>query len=195
MEEWKDVEGFKGIYQVSNNGSVKSVDRTISVDSNHITRRIKGSPLCGSIRNGYRCYHLRDKIRSIYASGHRLVAIAFVSGRTTSRRFVNHKDGDKLNNSRDNLEWTTPKENSIHGCRNGGKVKKLHEALTRWEIDKVIELYSATKMTRVNIGKELDLPETYICSVVRSEQIGYGRRHLRCDAQSGKIRAKGTPIA
>lgn len=50
---------------------------------------------------------------------HRLVAIAFVEGYSEERHFVNHIDGNKFNNTPENLEWVTASENTIHAIKTG----------------------------------------------------------------------------
>lgn len=54
---------------------------------------------------------------------HRVIADSFIPN-PDNKKEVNHKDGDKLNNSVDNLEWVTPSENVIHSYKNGLQSKK-----------------------------------------------------------------------
>lgn len=59
---------------------------------------------------------------------HRIVCILFL-GVNKEKLHVNHKDGNKLNNCLENLEWVTPKENAYHALKNGlafGKFKQIH---------------------------------------------------------------------
>lgn len=68
-------------------------------------------------KNGYLSYNLTlpsGNKKRIYA--HRLVAFAFIDN-PEHKKEVNHKDGDKLNNYVDNLEWVTPKENQQHALK------------------------------------------------------------------------------
>lgn len=57
---------------------------------------------------------------------HRLVAECFIDN-PENKLFVNHKDGNKQNNDKNNLEWVTPKENSNHALKNGGLIIKNGE--------------------------------------------------------------------
>lgn len=68
--------------------------------------------------NGYLYVNLRIDMQTIRYYIHRLVAETYIPN-PYDKRVVNHIDGDKLNNSVDNLEWVTDQENSIHAYRNG----------------------------------------------------------------------------
>lgn len=69
---------------------------------------------------GYMAYHMRpkEKGKSIIRYSHRLAAIAFIPN-PDNKPEVNHKDGNKSNNSIENLEWVTSKENTRHGIKEG----------------------------------------------------------------------------
>lgn len=102
-EIWKDISGYAGLYQVSNLGRVRSLDRTI-LKRNGVTHRCKGKVLSPMIdKYGYETFQLG---RKNHAKTHRLVAIAFVNNPNPSEyNVVNHKDENTLNNHADNLEW------------------------------------------------------------------------------------------
>lgn len=104
MEEiWKDIEGYEGLYQVSNLGRVKGLKRggIIKPQLSH-----RGYYRVGLYKN--RKYHA--------ATVHRLVAIAFVPNPYNLPE-VNHKDENKTNNRADNLEWCTRYYNLTFGSR------------------------------------------------------------------------------
>lgn len=113
MEEiWKDIEGYEGIYQVSNMGRVKSLPRKMRNGAGY--KMSKERILKNNWCEGYAYVHLYDKEKHRVArSVHRLVALAFVpKDRDLPNLQVGHKDEDSKNNRADNLEWVTPKENS-----------------------------------------------------------------------------------
>ena len=109
MEEvWKDIDGYEGLYQISNLGRVKSLARNEMFCKRPET--ILKPFLCGS---GYQEIILTKNAERKPKLIHRLVAEAFVPN-TDGRREVNHKDGNKGNNVVANLEWVTPSENQKH---------------------------------------------------------------------------------
>lgn len=122
-ENWKDVAGYEGLYQVSNLGRIKSLARkqhriaktrwggTTEYDW-PIRERILKPQRCGygwKTGDGYEQVSLAGRLYSV----HRLVAKAFIPN-PENKPEVNHIDGNKLNNVVKNLEWTTQSENKIH---------------------------------------------------------------------------------
>lgn len=111
MEEiWKDIEDFNGKYQISNTNKVKS---------NHFGRSIILKPSLNT--GGYNsvCLRLNNKIKT--RSLHRLTMEAFVPN-PDNKPCINHIDGNKLNNSLENLEWCTYSENLKHAYDNNLKL-------------------------------------------------------------------------
>ena len=117
-EVWKDIEDFEGLYQVSNFGRVKSLERT--------RKGIKNSNcfLAGRIlknkhnNKGYCFVGLCKNKKITYVRPHRLVAEYFILN-PDNKPQVNHIDGNKDNNRIDNLEWMTNAENMQHALANG----------------------------------------------------------------------------
>lgn len=111
MEVWKDIEGYEGMYQVSNQGLVKSLPREMFNGKVWYTskERILAQRVAKD-GSHYATVSLRKNGKSVTKSIHRLVAEAFIP-RIEGKAYVNHKDENKLNNSYTNLEWSTPSEN------------------------------------------------------------------------------------
>lgn len=140
MEEtWKNIKGFGKLYQVSSNGEIRS-----------FTSKNKGNKVKGWVQNtGYLTICLKNKKYSV----HRLVAEAFIPN-PNNYPIINHKDGNKLNNKVDNLEWCTYKHNYEEAIRLG--LMKQNFPLKN----------NKTKAKKIN---QYDLQNTYIktfeCSV------------------------------
>ena len=108
-EEWKPVEGFEGLYEVSSLGRVKSLNYNHTGKEKILRHR--------KCRNGYLLVDLcRDGKRKTLLI-HRLVAIAFLTN-PEGLPEVNHKDEVKINNCVNNLEWVSKSYNNNFGTRN-----------------------------------------------------------------------------
>lgn len=108
-EVWRWIEGYEGLYMVSNLGRLMSVPNDRNATGPHCGRELSQSK-CNS---GYLKVVLTKDGKQRNVMTHRAVAKAFVQGFKPGRE-VNHKDGDKLNNRADNLEWATRSENVKH---------------------------------------------------------------------------------
>lgn len=117
MENWKDIVGYEGCYQVSDLGRIKSLARSID---HPCGVKNKAERILIPIVNtgGYSCVILsKDAIRAQMRI-HRIVAIHFIPN-PDNKPVVNHKDGNKSNNKVENLEWATDSENTIHSYEYG----------------------------------------------------------------------------
>lgn len=126
-EEWKDIEGYEGLYQISNLGRVKSLERIVPLKNGR--KRVQYE-LIRKPKKAYKGYLQVDLWKNHKCSVkriNRLVAIAFIPN-PENKPEVNHIDGNKENNRIDNLEWVTGKENMRHAIKTGlwnkEKIKK-----------------------------------------------------------------------
>lgn len=126
MEEWRDIKGYEGLYQVSSEGRVKSLDYNRMGRTQVLKPQIH--------RRGYLYVYLHQdgKAKKFYI--HRLVAQAFLANAENLTE-VNHRDEDKTNNAVSNLEWCTAKDNSNHGTRNA----RMAAALTNGKLSKPVQ--------------------------------------------------------
>jgi len=112
-EIWKDIKGFKGLYQISNLGRVKSLKKKRGF------LILKEKILKSHLDNlGYQMLTLVKNKKHKQYRIHRLVAIAFISN-LNNKKEVNHIDGNKSNNNILNLEWSTRSENMKHADKMG----------------------------------------------------------------------------
>ena len=122
-EIWKPIKDFEGLYEVSNLGNVRSVDRVIKFWNRYqyVDVLFKGKLLKQHNLRGYKSVGLWKNSKMHNIPIHRLVAKAFLEN-PLNKPQVNHIDGDKHNNRVDNLEWCTISENAKHAYRTGLKV-------------------------------------------------------------------------
>lgn len=99
--EWKDIAGYEGLYRIATDGTVMKRDGTV---------------LKGNVNSyGYRVVSLTKNRVKKDLKLHRLLAMAFIENPDPKLcNCVNHIDGNKLNNSLDNLEWCTKGRNNKH---------------------------------------------------------------------------------
>lgn len=103
QEEWKNINSK---YKISNHGNIFS----------EITDKYLK---CNSLRGGYKSLTMSIDGKSKAFKVHQLVAKYFLNNKDNNKTCVNHKDGNKLNNHVDNLEWSTTRENNIHAFKFG----------------------------------------------------------------------------
>lgn len=140
MEEiWKDIDGYEGLYQVSNVGRVRSLRRNIILKS-----KIE--------RNGYERVRLSvNNIPKDY-SVHRLVANAFIPN-PNNYPIVNHKDENRTNNCVENLEWCTQEYNVNYGTGIAKRVKSQSKKVLQFKPDGTfVKEWESTMDVQRNLG-------------------------------------------
>lgn len=125
-EQWKPVRCYEGLYEVSNTGKVRSIDRIVCTkDGKH--KKLKGKELYFTIQRlnlvsgriqRYAAVQLWKNNKDVLKAVHRLVAEAFIPN-PENKPTVNHIDGNGINNDVDNLEWATYSEQNYHAYLTG----------------------------------------------------------------------------
>ena len=173
MEIWKDVVGYEGLYQVSNQGRVKSYAHLVKCRNGHRTQPSKVLTNCFD-GNYYHVTLFKNNKRKV-ALVHRLVADAFISN-PLNKETVNHIDGNKKNNFVGNLEWATNSENTQHAFKTGLSTAQIthFRGVIAFKypdgsfVGEYKSQHEAAKVLGLNVG--------HICSVLRGrakQTMGY----------------------
>ena len=165
MEEiWKDIPGYENFYQASNLGKIRSKDRYIYLPQNKSEILKKGRILkTNKVAFDYLQVTLyKDKKRrSLYVSN--LVMLTFVGPKPKGYE-VNHKNENKNDNSLENLEYITSKENNNYGTRKSRMISKNTNGKKSQPV----------KATSLKTGEVFYFP-----SQAEAERKGYGnQRHI-----------------
>lgn len=131
-EIWKDIKDFEGLYQISNFGNVRSLDRVVNSSAGK-TQQLRGKQIkiCYNKRINVYEVHLHKDSKRKYFKVHRLVADAFIyNDDPINKTTVNHIDGNRANNKANNLEWASYSENEKHAY------DKLHRPINRAKLMK-----------------------------------------------------------
>lgn len=164
---WKDIPGYEGIYQVDTNGQVKR----LAGSRNCLKGRfLKPRMSAGGYLSVALSLHGRPKETGV----HKCIALAFIGRPPSTAHQVNHKDGNKLNNHPDNLEWVTASENIRHAVRTGLKVDKrgkerVHTVLTDENVMIIRQRFAAGERHHT-LSKEFGVSASHI------RDIAYGRK-------------------
>lgn len=158
-EQWKDIKGYEGLYQVSNFGRVRSLDRYVNCGIRNNNKVLKkGKIIKQSISNNYLRVGLCNGKAQKSKLVHRLVAKAFIPN-PNNYLCINHKDENKLNNCWNNLEWCTNKYNNTYGTRltriskKMQNNKKLSKAVNQYDLNNnFIKKWESTKQIERELG-------------------------------------------
>lgn len=154
-EIWKDIKGYEGLYQVSNLGRIKSVDRIVIMkhySGCNATHSYKGKILKQQKdKYGYMRVALSKNGKIKLKQVHRLVAETFIPN-PENKPTVNHEDGNKENNVVANLSWATHQEQTMHAFKTGlidNSKKNYKEIGKKISISKCVPILQCDKDNNV----------------------------------------------
>ena len=147
-EIWLPIEGYENLYEVSNLGRVRRLESFVT-GKNGVKQKFPGKILKPGTARGYLFVNLSKNgiQRPFYI--HRLVSAAFLPD--SDKKFqVNHRDENKQNNSVENLEWCSAKENLNYGTRNKRISEKRSKPVLCVELNQIFSsLTDAAKHFKV----------------------------------------------
>jgi hypothetical protein len=170
-ETWRPVVGYEGLYDVSNLGRVKSLQREI-VNAKNKTLILKKKILKQqmSIR-GYPYVDFRvQKVRTKFTI-HRLVAMAFIPN-PKNKKCVNHINSIRHDNRAENLEWCTHKENIAHGRDFGFFLvgdKRKTAKLTSNQAECIRKAYNEDNKGETELSREYGVSRGIIQSILKNK--------------------------
>jgi hypothetical protein len=159
MEEWIPVKDYEIYYHVNSSGEVKSLKRVISEPRWGI-RTYKEKIMKQGVVAGYPAIRASKDGESIILYVHRLVASAFIPN-PENKPCVNHIDGNKLNNHKDNLEWCTHQENAQHAVKTGLIIPPRCAKLTKEEVCEIRESFE----NKVYIAKKYKVSRSTVSDI------------------------------
>lgn len=153
QEEWKPIAEYNGLYFVSDLGRIKSMYK----GKEKLLKQHTGT-------TGYKKVSLYYNKHKKDFKVHRLVALHFVPNKNNFP-VINHKDGNKLNNSADNLEWCSHSYNVKHAYNIGLK-KSIH--ITK---DDLIKLYVDERKPTTEIAEIYNTTKNTVCKKLQKYKI------------------------
>jgi hypothetical protein len=139
IEQWKDIEGYEGVYQISNFGNVKSLSRHIKNKHNTLSlTKEKTMKLC-SDKDGYRLVRLMKNGKAKTCRVHFLVATVFLSKKTNESLVIDHINNIKFDNRVCNLQYVSLRENLTKDRKNKNNFLGIYKNGTKFSAKIVID--------------------------------------------------------
>ncbi len=179
-EVWKDVPGYEGLYQASNMGRVRSIDRRVpSRDGKvkHLKGRILRPGWREGVSTGSMAVVLSKKSVVTSKSVHVLVLETFVGPRPPGMEACHFPDRSHRNNKLDNLRWDTVQANRddmvFHGTRGiVGDTKGELNGRALLTADMVLEIrrrYAAGGCSHLSLARAYKVCESTVCKVINGD--------------------------
>lgn len=159
-------------HEILENGIIRSINRVVDTKSG---KRVLKSRVMSS-KPGIQGYpHVTIRYNNLFKgfSLHRLLALAFIDN-PDNLPCVNHKDGNKLNYSLDNLEWCTHVKNIRHAYKNGLMVTAKgsdnpSSKLDRDKVNQILDIVKNTEKSYKVIGEEFGVSASCIGDIIKGK--------------------------
>lgn len=165
MEEWRAVPGWSGYYEVSNEGRVRSVERTIHFEDGRVRTyrsQLRATHLDGF---GYQKLTLKRAGKCSRILVHQIVAAAWIGPRPVGLE-VCHNDGNKTNNNLNNLRYDTRAANHADSVRHGtaARPRKLTD-------EQVADIRAARgSVMQAELARRHNTSKTHVCNIQRGNR-------------------------
>lgn len=170
VEIWKSVIGYEGLYEVSNMGRVKSLERNIVKGRGGLCKIEERILKSGKDKDGYPQVVLCKEGKRKTCKIHRLVATAFIDNPNNLPQ-INHIDEIKTNNCVDNLEWCDCKYNINYGSHNEKMIKSISISILQFsKTGDFIRRWDST----AQVEKELGINNSNINSCIKGKRKSAG---------------------
>lgn len=169
-ETWKSVPNYEGLYEVSDLGRVRSLDRMINCRGNG-KRLLKGKVMKFDLNQGYHYINLYLNSKCNKFRVHRLIMLVFIG---KSYLCVNHINGIKIDNRLVNLEYCTSKQNTQHAYKTG-LIKPLsgennnNTKLTRLKVLSILKEYNEETISQKELSKKYLVNKTTINRILNGK--------------------------
>lgn len=178
-EIWKDIQGYEGLYQVSNLGRVKSLGRFIDrlVYGNYWQEERILKP--NKTKYGYLIVELRKNKKPKYFTVHRLVAMTFISN-PENKPQIDHINADKTNNSVNNLRWVTAKENVNNPLNMAHLIGKNHPMFGKKHSEETKNKMRGKNNPRARKVKNIETKEIFDTVTDAEKKYNLSRGCIKC---------------
>ena len=168
IEEWRPAVGWEGLYEVSNQGRVKSLAKSW-ISANGSVRTKEETPKAVRKNKGYLITTLHKQAKATTVSVHRLVADAFIP-KIKGKSIVNHIDSNRSNNNVCNLEWVTTKENVTHALLKGNMKmngsKNKSSVLVESQVREMRKKWKSGNYTYVSMAAEYGVGRQTVHNII-----------------------------
>ena len=179
-EIWKPIAGFEGLYEASNTGKIRSLDRTLETPSKYgfYYRTYKGKILaqCFDGKKNYLHVNLCKNGKSSIKLVHRIIAETFIPNPKNLPE-INHKDEDKTNNLITNLEWCNHKYNNNYGSKANAS-KGENNSQNKFSQDIILKIrkeyiHRDKQFGVTALSKKYGISIPHICAIVKRKRWGW----------------------